>query len=331
MGYVRFEKDWQYNGCQGLRLENDLLRIELFPELGGKIYHWIHKPEDRDFLWQHPRIKPSVLPSGTDYDDHFAGGWDELFPNCGPGQHAGLSYPDHGEYWTQNFDWNVEQSGNAITLYLSGKGTVTPTRMERWMTLTASSPVVRFKHRLTHLGSNPVDYLWAFHPALAASSTCEILIPAGTGIIAEPGGGRLSADRLDFKWPMVSGRNGHLIDFSKIPTTSGEPGFEMVYLTQLHEGWYGMIDRASRSGFGLAFDQELFNTMWVFQSHGGWRGLHVVIVEPCTGYPYDLAEAARSGHCARLKAGEVIETETTAVVFSGRDAVKHIAIDGTVT
>jgi len=331
MGSVRFEKDWSYHGCRVLRLESDLLRIDVMPELGGKIYHWIHKPEDRDYLWQHPRIKPAVLPPGTNYDDTFSGGWDELFPSDAPGEHRGEVYPDHGEYWTRCFDWEVEESPQSVTLHLRAEGNVTPTRMERWITVEASSTVVRFRHRITHLGEHGFDYLWKLHPALRVGSSHEILISAGKGLIATPGCGRLSADTLDFVWPRVPGRDGATFDLSKVPATSGVPGYEMVYLTELRDGWCAVLDHATGSGFGLAFDPRIFSTVWLFQSYGGWRGLSLAILEPCTTYPYSLAEAARSGRVAHLAGGEVLETETAAVIFTGRSRVSAIRPDGSVT
>jgi hypothetical protein len=96
----------------------------------------------------------------------------------------------------------------------------------------------------------------------------------------------------------------------------------------LKGGWYAAIDRATRSGFGLAFDPALFTCLWLFQSHGGWRGLRLAIIEPCTGWPYDLGEATTSGRCSRLDPGQVIETRTTAVIFTGRDEVSGIGLDG---
>jgi len=330
MGYVRFESDWSYNGCRVLRLESDLVRIDVMPELGGKIYHWIHKPEDRDYLWQHPRVKPTILPPGTGYDDTFSGGWDELFPSDSPGEHEGEVFPDHGEYWTTKFDWDVDEAKSRTTLHLCAEGSVTPTRMERWITVEPSSTVVRFRHRLTHLGGHGFDYLWKLHPALRVGPSHEILIPAGKGTVATPGCGRLSAESLEFTWPDVPTKDGSTTDFSKVPASSGVPGYEMVYLTELHDAWAAVLDHSTGSGFGLAFDRELFNNVWLFQSYGGWRGLHVAILEPCTSYPYSLAEAAASGRVARLEGGRMLETETTAVVFTGRKKVDHIDIDGKV-
>lgn len=330
MADLRFDKDWQYNGCRVLRIENDLLHLDVLPEVGGKIYHWIYKPLGRDWLWQHPRIKPAVLPESTSYDDTFSGGWDELFPNGSLGQHGGEFYPDHGEYWTRRFDWDVEQSQTAVTLYLRAEGSVTPTRMERWITLEAGSPAVRIGYRLTHLGEHPFDYLWSLHPALAATPGCRLTIPGGRSINAAPGIGRLAAEPLEFTWPIAPGCDGQPVDLSRIPASSGVPGYDMAYVTQLSDGWCGLIDEERQAGFAIAFDREFFKYVWVFQTHGGWRGLHTAIMEPCTGYPGDLAEAAAGGHCARLQPGQSVETQVTGVVITGRQDVSHIGLDGRV-
>jgi len=330
MSYVRFDDRWSCNGCRVLRLESDLLRVDLLPQLGGKILHLVHKPEDRDYLWQHPSISPAVLPNAANYDDNFCGGWDDCFPSVAAAVHAGEVYPDHGEYWTRRFDWQVDRSPAAVTVYLRADGGVTPTRMEKWITLAPSSAVLRVRHRITHLGEHAFDFLWSQHPAIRVGPTHEFLIPAGAGVVGSPGLGRLGLRPGRFTWPLVPGHSGRSVDFSKVPASSGAAGYEMVYLTELNAGWYAVIDRSVRSGFGLAFDCGVFNTLWLFQSYGGWRGLHVAIIEPCTGWPYDLAQAAAHGRCGRLQPGEVLETETAAVIFTDRDTVAEIRADGQV-
>jgi hypothetical protein len=313
-----------------LRLENDLLRIDVLPELGGKILHWVHKPHDRDWLWQNPHVGPAILPPGTPFDEYWCGGWDENFPGDTAEIHDGRLYPDHGELWTTAFDWDAQQSGDSITLHLSAAGRTTPTRMERWITLPAHSPAVRFRHRLTHVGKHGFDYLWKFHPALRVGPGCEIVVPAGRGRIAGPGLGRLSDTTLDFTWPRVPGRDGTEINMSR-PPQQPTPGYEMVFLTELKAGWFAVIDHPMRCGFGMAFDTKVFNCLWLFQTFGGWRGHHVIVPEPATGYPYLLDDAKSAGRIARLEPGQLIETESAAVVFTGQDRVEHIAIDGTIS
>ncbi|MBP7933944.1 MAG: DUF5107 domain-containing protein [Phycisphaerae bacterium] len=331
MAYVRIETDWKYCDCRVLRLESDETRLEIMPELGGKIYRWIDKQSDRDVLWQHPRLKPAVVAPGGCFDDRFFGGWDEQFPNDMPGCHQGESYPDHGEYWTTGFDWQVERTGDTLTLYLVAEGPVTPTRMERWITVTAGSRTTTLRYRLSHLGQQAFDYLWKLHPALNVGPGCRLIIPAERGRLARAGCGRFSETRVDFEWPDVPGKDGKLIDASVIPAGSEACGWEMFYLTRLRDGWWAILDGESRSGFGLAFDKTLFNTVWLFQTFGSWRGLNVAVVEPATGYPDTLAEASASGRLARLEPKQVVETQVTATLLAGRTAINGISRDGTVT
>lgn len=312
-------------------METDEVRLDIMPELGGKVYRWIDKRLDRDVLWQNPRLKPAIVPPGTSFDDTFCGGWDEQFPNDMPGQHQGESYPDHGEYWTKPFEWQAERSGDTLTLHLTAEGTVTPTRMERWITVTAGVRVVRIRYRLSHCGEHAFDYLWKLHPALNVGPAWRFVIPAGAGRLAKAGCGRFSDTQLDFAWPRVPGKDGKPVDASVIPAGSGLPGWEMLYLTQLRGGWWAIFNREDRSGFGLAFDKTVFNSIWLFQTYGGWRGLNVAVLEPATGYPDTLSEAAASGHVARLEPGQIVDTEVAATMFTDRTAVNSISLDGTVT
>lgn len=331
MSPVTFNADWRYNGCRVLRLENDRLRVDVLPECGGRILHWVDKRIGRDWLWQNPRIKPTILPESTNYDDTFSGGWDELFPNGSAGPYNGEAYPDHGEYWTKRFEWSVERQAGAVTLHLLAEGSVTPTRMERWITMSAGSEVVKIRYRLTHLGEHPIDFLWSLHPALNVTPTCRLLIPGSKAVNAAPGVGRLASEPLEFTWPIAPGRNGQPVDLAKIPARSGVPLYDMAFVTELREGWVGVIDESQRAGFGIAFDKSLFRCAWVFQTHGGWRGLHTAIIEPCTGYPCDLAEAAAAGRTARLEPGQILETQVSAVAFTQRDRVTRIDGNGLVS
>lgn len=113
------------------------------------------------------------------------------------------------------------------------------------------------------------------------------------------------------------------------------PGFDAAtcdfyYATDLAAGWCALTDAATRAGFGLAFDPAIFRSVWVFGAYGGWRGLYTTILEPCTGYPYQLEDAVAQGTASRLAAGATIETTVTAVLYHGRNAVTQITRDGEV-
>src|SRR5512139_1217139 len=107
---LRLDLNWQYRGLQVVRLENDLLCIDILPELGAKIYNFVHKPSGRNLLWHNPTLPPAPQQYGAAFDDNWSGGWDELLPNDLP-RPAEAPYgdllPDHGEFWSQAAGWEV--------------------------------------------------------------------------------------------------------------------------------------------------------------------------------------------------------------------------------
>ena len=47
---------------------------------GANIFRLIDKARDLDLLWKSPRVKPHLAAIHADFDDHWAGGWDDAFP-----------------------------------------------------------------------------------------------------------------------------------------------------------------------------------------------------------------------------------------------------------
>jgi hypothetical protein len=90
------------------------------------------------------------------------------------------------------------------------------------------------------------------------------------------------------------------------------------------------VTYADGFGLGLAFDPEVFSSCWTFASYGGWRGLETLIMEPCTGYPVNLAAGMSAGTHRTLQPGQTVETTVTAVPYSGLSAVTAVRPDGVV-
>ena len=80
----------------------------------------------------------------------------------------------------------------------------------------------------------------------------------------------------------------------------------------------------------MCFDKELFPVVWLWLVYGGWRDYYHAIAEPWTGYPSPLAEAVAAGHARVLNAGEVLETEVSAVLYGGVQSVSRLHADGSV-
>jgi hypothetical protein len=316
------DANWTYHGFRAVVLENRRLRAVVLPELGGKLWSLVDKAADREVLWHNPRLPPRPAHYGAAYDDWFCGGWDELFPNDAPTSVAGDAYPDHGELWAMPFAWELGAEAGAATLRMWRSGVVTNTRVEKRITLGADEPLLRFAYRIANDGPAPLDFLWKLHPALRVSPASRIDLPARR-VEVDPGfRDRLGVDA--FTWPQAGG-----VDVRQVPPYEAAT-CDFYYGVELDAGWCALTDTAARAGFGLAFDPAVFRSVWVFGAYGGWRGLYTTILEPCTGYPYRLEDAIARGTASRLGAGEVLETELTAVLYQGVEAVSRIGPGGEV-
>jgi hypothetical protein len=325
---LRLDTDWQYHGLQVLRLENDVLCIDILPELGAKIYNFVHKPSGRNLLWHNPTLPPARQPYGAAYDDNWSGGWDELLPNDLPrAAPGGDLLPDHGEFWSQAAGWEViTASPSRLEVRFSSYGRVLPTRFEKTVCLEAGAPFARLNYAYHNLGGTPIDFLWNIHPALAISPHTRLDVPACAGISDAwreeqfPGGGH-------FEWPYVSDRQGRVVDLREVQVADSGIA-DMHYLVDVEQGWYAATDREAGVGFALSFPTRVFPHVWLFRTFGGWRGLYTLILEASTGYPYDLDVARQNGTCAHLGAGETLTAEVQAIAYAGIEAVSRVEADG---
>jgi len=329
MKLVTVDTDWRYRNMETIILENEWLKAVILPELGAKILHLIHKPSNTDMLWRNPRLIPRPLPFGAGYDDNFFGGWDELFPNDEPVTLDGDHYPDHGELWCQPWSFMIEEATDKrVTVHLWCHGSVTAARIDKWITITADLPVIQFRHRIRNLSDKPLDFLWKLHPALSISPNHRIDLPRCTMLRGDAGFSDLAGEE-EFLWPTCKGKHSETVDLRFVlPPESNTK--EFLYGIDLAEGWCAMTDTARKVGFGLVFPENIFRSVWLFASYGGWRKNYMAILEPCTAYPFDLKEAIARGTCAHLDPYGELECEVKAVLYDGFSAVNNIEPNGIV-
>ncbi|MBO0862342.1 MAG: DUF5107 domain-containing protein [Chloracidobacterium sp.] len=324
---VRVDTNWRYRDFQVISLENKYLRLDIFPELGANIYNVIDKPSDHNFLWHNPRVIPHKVPFGGNYDDNFYGGWDDIFPNDPPEQFDAETYPDHGEIWCQPWNYEItEQTSQRCAVRFWVYGRVTQSLVEKWVSLEKNERRIGLRYRFTNLGQKPQSYLWKLHPALFVNERHRIDLPAKSAELGPCLSRPRGQEGQVYEWPfLTSGNQRHEIS-QALPIDSQVA--EMHFATELNQGWCALTDTETKLGFGLAFDKEVFSTVWLFMTYGGWRGLNTVILEPSTGYPHHLRDAKARGRLARLEGGVTLETQVTAVIYEGVSGVGKIERDG---
>ncbi len=278
-----------------LRLHNEALRVEILPDLGGKIWSLEDLRLGRQFLWQQPGLAPKILPQGSDYDENFFGGMDELLPNDIPEEVGGRSLVDHGELWNSSLDVREVDGG----MFLEGRLPLTPLSYSKRLSLQGSE--LRLDYRLKNLGPAPLDLLWKLHPALRISQGCEIQVPAATAQVGHPDYSSRPLPET-FAWDSDPSRK-------VVPAKGNYQDF--LYLLGLSQGSCALAHKEEDWMFRMRFDKEIFTSVWVFSTYAGWKGLEVLVLEPCTNPQLSLLKCAAEKRCLRLEAGAELSTSVT--------------------
>lgn len=303
------------DGQDAIRLDNGLVQADVLPGLGGKIWNLLHLPSRTQWIWHNPQVPLKTVEPGYNYDDNWAGGWEELFPNDAACSFQGRALPDHGEWWSRAWDSEIiESQRGAAAVRLTLEGSALKTRCEKRIELTKGSSRLQIHYRIDNLESESIYFLFKQHLALAVTPSCRLELPGGEAMPVDLDFSTRLGVGGPFPWPQGTDKNGRAVDLSVMPE-SREKHQEFVYVEKLPQGWCGVRDAATQRSLRLEFSRETFPFTWLFTTYGGWRGLYTAVLEPCTNMPKDLNEAFRLGRCARLDSGQSLET-TVGVTLS---------------
>jgi galactose mutarotase-like enzyme len=250
-------------------------------------------------------------------------------------------FDEHGE--TPLLPWSyqvVEDEPQSVTIQLSTRTLRLPLYIEKTISLR-EEPVLFIKESVTNMGLEPIAVMWGHHPALGApfvDSGCFIDVPE-CRCVSHPIE-RFPTQRLvpdqSFTWPIAPGRDGSTVDFSRVqPPGAGTA--DLVYLTDLPEGWYAVTNPSLKVSFGMAWTVETFKHLWLWHDANGSAGYpwyskgYVLALEPWSSYPsMGLAEAVSRNTHIILQPGETRNASLTAVVSIGAQRVRQVTLDGLV-
>jgi hypothetical protein len=294
---VRATDEWSFRGCRAVILENEFLRLSVFPEVGSKIYDIIHVPSGTNVLWHNPRIPLQKAPFGSRFDDVWAGGWDEIFPNDQESVVGGEKFPDMGEAWSLRWDYELEEQRKSASVTTRLTTPISPAEITRRVTLERGGSSIRCEYEIRNLSGDEMKFLWKIHAAFEINDRCSLDIPAKRALV-DPRFQQLFDDSA-YDWPIARLKGAGRVDMSRVRTS--DHNCTCQYLTDLEDGVVTFKDGLRGVQSRMTFPKEILDNVWLFLDYGGWRNNYTAAIEPSTSYPHDLAQAVRQGHCASVE------------------------------
>ena len=235
-------------------LENELLRLTLLPELGGRIYRCELKAVGHNLLYNNPVIKP------TRWGPREQGWW-----LAAGGIEFCLPVEEHGYETAAPWQYEVQRAGDAITVLLWDS--LQPDRLRARIGVTLRAGEARFglSVRLENGRPQAVPVKYWTNAMLApgggnrVSEALRFVFPAAQVTVHSTGDATLPAAGQALSWPIYQGRDLSLpaqwkgwLGFFERPRASGQ--FAGVYDGNADEGMARVCSpdvAAGVKGFGM--------------------------------------------------------------------------------
>lgn len=334
------------NGVRAVKIENDQLAATILVDKGADIYSLEYKPKGIDVLWKSPwglkaagQAIQTAYASEVAWLEQYAGGWQMLFPNGGAAcEYKGVELNFHGEASVVPWRFECSSDARSAELRLETRLFRSPFRIQRTLRVEQGVPQLIIRERITNEAGEPMDYMWGHHPAYGAPFLSEhCIVDTGARQVRVDAAyvGNNNPLPLDMRasWPRVAD-----IDLSQVPGQAARPRDTLAYLTDFHQGWYGITNTQLGFGIGLTWDTATFPHAWywqeMFSSPGfpWYKSVYVMAIEPNSTIPGNGLVAAMQENAHRtLGAGESCDTEFRAVFYKSTTGIVRIDRAGLVT
>lgn len=289
-----------------ITLENEKLRVQVMPELGGKIASVLVREKNFDIA--------SSPGEGKKYrkaeeDGNFCAfdmsGFDDAFPNIDEetisyGDRI-LCYPDHGEIWSREMEVKGS-SKTRIGLRLFSKRFL----YEYEKTVILSKRGIRLEYRIQSHNDTCLPCFWTLHGLMTYRENMEFTYPKGTTAFVNV---------LD-DTPL--GENGKLFNayddaivFSKLPIKSisgyNKPYYMKYYLPdRVKEGKCSVYypDEDVKVEFSYPEDKLPWLGVWI--NGGGFMGDRNVAMEMTNGYYDSVGRALENNSLCILRPDDTL-------------------------
>jgi hypothetical protein len=309
------------SGWDVVRLSSAEISVDVLPAKGGDILAVRQRHSDLNVLWttpwglRHRDAIPTAGDSQTNFLEHYAGGWQTLFPNGGsPNEEQGAQLPFHGEATIVPWEWQEDSGDDGAAVVLRTCLMRSPFRLLRRVEVAGDTVTVT--ESFTNEARTSQQVMWSHHPAFGApflDESCRLETGARTFLADQdyetPNGDLAPGVRS--AWPTARRKDGTEVDLSRAPTADDELD-RFGYLLDFDEPWYAITNPGLDLTATVRWDGATFPHAWFWCEAAGSPGFpwyqraYVLAVEPASSYPGHGLQVARerTGAVVEFAAGE---------------------------
>ncbi|NQX63341.1 hypothetical protein [Paenibacillus qinlingensis] len=274
-----------YKGFLSITIENEQIRLEIVPSLGGKLVSILYKPSGKEWLMDSGARPLSQPVYGSSFGEWDMSGWDECFPTINACQlEKNIHLPDHGEIWSIPWTYRVEEN----EVVCSVESPLHPYRFTRSLSFHSATKV-RMNYRVDNTSDQPMPFLWVPHPQFTVTEPTRILLPESmTKMLCVFEGHKLKNGEA-YAWDDVSQIS---------PAVTGD-GRKFYYEGQVPVSWSGLYSQESENFLIISVPKEKVPYLGVWVDEGMFNDRVTCALEPSIGY-YDSLDRAVSNGSAQV-------------------------------
>lgn len=280
---------------QPITIENEALRIDVWPSLGGKVSSIIDKADRHELMFSYGATIPEEPQYDIPYPNSWYAGWDECFPAIAPSRYPrypydGIRVPDHGELWGMPATCTPAKGG--ITTVWRGLRF----GYELMRRISLDGPSLIADYTLVNLAPFEFRFVWAQHGLIAMNQPVEFDLPGSPAF-------RWSHDseghelQKPFAWPTLADEG----DFSRpisLPPNRGWKLFSVDPITTPIIARFPSRSRWLRLEYASPDGLPAYWGIWI--NTGGWGGHRHFALEPTTGRFDQIDRAVEDGSAGRI-------------------------------
>ncbi len=323
-GIRKYEKD----GLIHLLLENEFIRSEFLPEIGGKMIALIYKKTGRQYLLEPQNSGGAYRHAGhgANFEEFDTSGFDECFPTIAASEHpllkngnngTHLSFPDHGELWSM--PWGYDLTGDGISMAIDGVNF--QYRLEKHIALRENHLIINYN--LTNLSEHSFSYLWSAHPLLKVAPGAQLILGDRVESVFLNWGSDKSLGEFgaNLDWPHLSNVNKN-VDYSVVQQRQFGEAIK-CFTGKLTKGYAGIYHTDTDESMFFHFDTKQNPYLGIWLCYGGWPvespEKHLTVaLEPASGRPDSLNEAILRNEYSEIGAGAQKTWQLKISLWKGR-------------